>query len=167
MQGFIPRFSFDKPARTWDGILTLIACAIFLPYSDSFLFQSQCLSILRRNHIPKSDCGVCLRVRKQSRFPRAAMSCFSLRRSDIFSAQWMRNPFRRKERTCNLMSPGSGEDFVRSQRIDDLDEAELFMQAGESYIPYGGFPVSSAYFGKFLPHGFRFLSRRRRRRVFR
>jgi hypothetical protein len=38
-----------------------------------------------------------------------------------------------------MVSPesGSGEDFVKSQRLDVLDEAELLMQAGESYLPFG------------------------------
>ena len=32
---------------------------------------------------------------------------------------------------------GTGEEFVRSQRLDELDEAELMMQLGETYLPFG------------------------------
>ena len=54
-----------------------------------------------------------------------------------------------KHRSFALQSSfASGEEFVKSQQLDALDEVDLLMQSGESYLPLGNSTIEFRYLMK-------------------
>jgi hypothetical protein len=105
--------------------------SFLLPYSCAFVLESRLLSSASLSvSISKNTLGV------KNSITLLDKKCLGLRPRRITLTH---------SSTCRVRSPcvslssssGSGEDFIKSQRLDALDEAELFMQAGESYLPFG------------------------------